>query len=253
MTTATDIPAGLFFEEAHDAPKSFNVILYGRAKAGKTSAACTAPGPILYVNLQGPNALDYARTVARQRGTRVDEVRIAKDEDPRDKLRSVVALLKSDESDYRSVVIDTIGNVRDRIAFAIGGDQPSLPQWGKVGKAIVDIVLTLRDLPVNVVLLAHAEVKDSDEGDRIVQPLVGGRATGDVLAEVDVIGYCQPVQDENGGNRYVAQLIQARGREAGDRSGALGPVRDLDLTEWLETYTAALAADDDDPFTEESK
>jgi hypothetical protein len=43
--------------------------------------------------------------------------------------------------------------------------------------------------------------------------------------------------------------VDGGGRRAKDRSGALGTHRQLDLTEWLETFKAALATDlSDIPF-----
>lgn len=248
MTTSTDVPA-ILFDAEQDTPATFNVLLYSAPKSGKSTAAATAPGPILWLNLEGGNALAYAKKVARSRGTEVQSITLRPEDDPRPALRECVRLLG--EGKYETFVLDTLGKYRDQVARAIGGDQPSLPQWGQIGKSIMEAIRTLRDLPVNVVLICHEEIKDSDDGDRIVRPLIGGRTTEDVCGEVDVIAYCRPLQDEDK-TRYVGQLVEARGRRAGDRSGALGPIRDLDLTEWLETYSAALASDDD-IFGEESK
>lgn len=41
--------------EAH-----MNILLYGPPKTGKTVGAATAPGPILYLNADRPNATRYA-------------------------------------------------------------------------------------------------------------------------------------------------------------------------------------------------
>ena len=244
MTTATDVPAVLFDVDV-EVPQSFNLLLYGPAGSGKTTAALTAPGPTLVLNLEGRNALAFARKHAA--GMKVDSITLASDEDPREALREVVRLAR--EGSYGTVVVDTLGKYRDQLARSIGGDQPSLPQWGQIGKSIMDAVRTLRDLDVCVVLICHEEIKDSDDGDRIIRPLIGGRTTEDVCAEVDVIAYCRAVTDEDG-TRYVGQLVEARGRRAKDRSGGLGVARDLDLTEWLAAYREALTADTTDlPWT----
>jgi hypothetical protein len=243
----TDVP-GFILDVNPPPPKTINVVLFGPPKSGKTTAALTAPGPILVLNLEGPNALAYARKNAQ--GKEVHVLTVHPDEDPRPALKECVRLLLEDT--YGTFVIDTIGKYRDQLARAIGGDQPSLPQWGQISKSLIDAIRTLRDLPVNTVLIAHENIRDSDDGDRIIEPLIGGKATGDIMGEADVIAYCRPVQSEEHGVQYVGQLVEARGRRAGDRSGALGTVRPLDLSEWIATYTAAFAEDTlFDPNTEE--
>jgi hypothetical protein len=94
------------------------------------------------------------------------------------------------------------------------------------------------------VILCHEDVADV-EGDRIVRPLIGGALTEQIPAEVDVMAYTGVVRDEDR-VRYLGQLVEGRGRRAKDRSGGLGDVRDLDLTDWLSAYRAALTPDGSD-------
>ena len=109
-------------------PSTVNVLLYGPAGAGKSTAAASAPGPVMFINLEGPNALHYARKAARESGTEVLEVRVDWGEDPRAYFRESFAAAK--EYGVNTIVIDTLGKLRDGIAFNIGGESPSLPQWG---------------------------------------------------------------------------------------------------------------------------
>lgn len=123
-----------------------------------------------------------------------------------------------------------------------------------IGKAMRDLVRTLRDLPLNVILIAHEQVVE-EEGAVIIRPEVDakGRTAEMIMGEVDVVGYCGVLEDE-GERRHVAQLVEKGGRRAKDRSGALGSVRELDLTEWLETFKEALATDlSDIPFLGEEE
>jgi hypothetical protein len=227
-------------------PSTVNVLLYGPAGAGKSTAAASAPGPVMFINLEGPNALHYARKAAREAGTDVLEVRVDWGEDPRAYFRESFAAAK--ERGVNTIVIDTLGKLRDGIAFNIGGESPSLPQWGQVGKAMTTILRELRDSDMNTVLICHERVLDSDTGDRIVEPLVGGKTTTEAMAEVDVIAYCGAVRDENG-TRYLAQLVESKGRRAKDRSGALGDVVELNLTDLIASYLASFI-DDSLPFNE---
>jgi hypothetical protein len=230
-------------------PATVNVLLYGPAGAGKSTAAASAPGPVMFINLEGPNALHFARKTARAADTEILEVRVDWGEDPRAYFREAFAAAK--ERGVNTIVIDTLGKLRDGIAFSIGGESPSLPQWGQVGKAMTTILRELRDSDMNTILICHERVLDSDTGDRIVEPLVGGKTTTEAMAEVDVIAYCGAVRDENG-TRYLAQLVESKGRRAKDRSGALGDVVELDLTDLIASYLASFV-EDSLPFEEKGQ
>ncbi len=52
---------GLVFVEAAPVPEHCNFLLYGPPKSGKSTAAATAPAPIMWVSAEGRNALHYAR------------------------------------------------------------------------------------------------------------------------------------------------------------------------------------------------
>jgi hypothetical protein len=241
----TDVPTGLNFVEAAPAPTHFNGILYGPAKSGKSTAALTLPYPILYVNVEGPNALGFARKHTESRG-RIHEVRIAKDEDPRATLREVIRHVRSgDKPQPASVVVDTLGKVREQlIAHMVeAGSKNTLQQFGEVAKVIKEFVGLLRDEPVHLWLICHEDIKDGDGDGRIVQPLIGGATTAYVMGEVDVIAYTGAVTTSDG-TKYLGQLVEGRGRRAGDRSGALGAARELDLAEWWGVYRDALTPSD---------
>ena len=240
----------LFDEPPVLGPESFNVLLYGPPGTGKTTAAASAPGPILWVNLEGTGAMSYARRVAAEREVELLEIQMRPDEDPRERLRE--AVMYAQTNDVGTIVIDTVGKLRQGIAFAIGGDSPSMPEWGQVAKAMRDLIRTLRDLPANVVLIAHESITE-DEGAVLIQPDIGGKTTAEVMAEVDVIGYTGVVEDD-GERVYMARLVDGNGRRAKDRSGALGTHRKLDLSDWLEQFKAALATDlSDIPFISDDK
>jgi hypothetical protein len=237
------------FMEEPGAPETFNVLLYGEAGAGKSTAAATAPGPILWINAEGPGALAYPRKVAKERGTRIYETRIARTISPRPILREVLEHVKaSSEPVVRTVVVDTVAKVRDGLIRDIvqPGAKNSIQQFGEVAKILEEFVTIMRDLPVNLVLLCHEDIADVD-GERIVQPLIGGALTAKIPGDVDVMAYCGVTLNEDSGQpQYLGQLVGGRGRRAKDRSGGLGQVRPLDLSEWLMAYGAALAGEVDE-------
>lgn len=244
---------GLQFVDPPAAPETFNVLLYGPPKSGKSTAAATAPGPNLWVNAEGPNALHFARKVARERGNEILEVQVGRDVDARLLLRQVIEHVRRGSPRPVTVTVDTLAKLREALIrqIVVPGARNTLQQFGEVARIMREFIRALRDEPVNLVLIAHQDVQDAD-GDRIVQALIGGTLTAEVPGEVDVVAYTHSFKDEESGERrYVGQLVEAKGRVAGDRSGALGAVRDLDLAEWLATYRRALGGDVSDvPFLE---
>ncbi|MBX5461657.1 MAG: AAA family ATPase [Steroidobacteraceae bacterium] len=248
----TDLPA-LVFVDAPPIPETFNVLLYGQPKSGKSTAAATAPGPILWLNAEGPGALGFARKTAAERGTAIHEVRIDKSTDVAQTLRQVFTHVRDGHDPKpRTVVVDTIGKVRDALVaqLVVPGSKNTLQQFGQVADQLGGFVQAMRDLPVNLVILAHADVRDSDEDGRIVMPLIGGKLTETIPGEVDVVAFTSALRvDDEPRPRYFGQLIESRGRIAGDRSGALAGergIRELDLSEWLGAYRRALAPDTSD-------
>jgi hypothetical protein len=248
----TDIPA-LIFEAPPTAPETFNVLLYGPPGSGKSTAAATAPGPIIWINAEGPGALGYARKAAAERGTEIGELRVsAQQRNASAVLRGVMDhVQRREEPVPATVVVDTLAKVRDALIeeFVVPGAKNTMQQFGEVAKRLGQFVTWMRDAPCNVVLIAHQEVSDED-GERIVTPLIGGALTPKIPAEVDVVGYTSRVDaTDDKPAMYVAQLVEGRGRYAKDRSGGLGSWRELDLTDWLGVYREALTPDDSDlPF-----
>ncbi|HTE60082.1 MAG TPA: AAA family ATPase [Solirubrobacteraceae bacterium] len=249
--------ATLTFVDTPAAPETFNVLAYGPPKSGKSTAAATAPGPILWVNAEGPGALSHARKVAAQRKTQILEVRIERDADARALLRQILQYVRGTQDPRpRTVVLDTLAKVRDALVRQMvdPGSKNSLKQYGEVNRILNETISILRDAPVNMILLAHENVQDAD-GDRIVEPLIGGALTQFAQGEVDVLAYTGIHTDEQTGVvSYVGQLVEGRGRRAGDRSAGLGAWRPLDFTEWLGVYSAALTPDDSDlPWAGDAK
>lgn len=245
----SDLPTPLeaLFVNAPPAPETFNVLLFGKPKSGKSTAAATAPGPILWLNAEGPGALGYARKVAGSRGTVIHEIPLdQRTKNPAGVLDNVYLHVRDHaEPHVQTVVVDTLAKVREALIgqYVVKGAKNSLQQFGQVADKLGGFINAMRDLPVNLVLLAHVDIKDSDTDGRIVDPLIGGKLTEIVPGEVDVVAYTSMLQDDDGIRRYYGQLVEGKGRTAGDRSGALAGdrgIRELDLREWLRVYREAL-------------
>lgn len=253
----TDVPI-LMFKPAPKPPETFNALLYGPMGSGKSTGAATAPGPILWINAQGDGALQFPRKIAAERGTQILEVEIPKrGADVAQILRNVLSYWRSGtEPRPRSIVMDTVGDVRDRLAkqFVNPRAKDTRSQWGEVAKVLKEFTLELRDEPVNLIFLAHESIEDTDD-DRIVRPAIGGALTEGIPNEMDVVGYCGAVIDpETRARTYEAVFVETKGRRAKDRSNGLGVHRVIDLSEWLPAYAAALTPDTSDiPFAPDFK
>lgn len=248
MTIPPTIKRDLFDQPPALGPDgAINFLLYGPAGSGKTTAAAgVAPGgEIVWINFEGAGAMAYARKRAEELGTTIREVRIGTDEDPRERLEDAFFWAKTHGAD--AFVIDTAAKLRAGLAQAISaGEEVTLPEWGAVGRAMTEVILELRDALFTTVVIAHEDIVQGEE--MIVQPLIGGKTTQEWCGEVDVLAYCRAKVTEDG-TEYLGQLVEAHGRRAKDRSGALGSWRALDLAEWQGEFCAALALDVSDvPF-----
>lgn len=206
-----------------------NILLYGPPKTGKSTAAASAPGPLLYINMESPSALRFARRV--NSGKEIREFRVQSGND----LDSAYLYLR--DENCPTVVVDSIGELYNCLLDEVSkGGRATLPQRGDVNTKIYRFIKALCDLPINLVVVCHEQtVEDGDETKTM--PLTGGRALPQQLcALVDVIGYTRVGNTADGEPRYYAQLISANGRYAGARDGVLGPAEDLNLTDWIERY-----------------
>lgn len=224
----------LEFVKPTPAGSTANFLLYGPPGTGKTVGATSAPGPILVLNAEGPGGLRKAREI--HAGTDIREVAVT----GKDVLDASYLYVR-DGNGVRTVVVDTVGEVHRVLLEEIGGDRPSLQAWGDTNTVVERFVRALRDLDVNLVLTAHEEVVvDGTTGETIRMPVTGGKKLpGLLMAQVDVVAYTGVVSEEGRATRFVAQLIDGGGRRCKDRSGRLGAVRDVNLTEWLAAMSPA--------------
>lgn len=209
------------------------ILLYASAGQGKTTAALTAPGPILFVNADRPTATTAARR--RFPDQIVREVQFA----GRQTLNDVYLHIREKKDDTATVVLDTIGEAYRMLLDEMAGakDRPTIQQYGDAQTIIDRWIRAMRDLPVNLVLVCHEEIHEDDDAGRIVRPNTGGKNTPErIMGQMDVVAYIALVDGEDG-PKSVAQLQQARGRRAKDGTGALGAVRDAHLTEWLDAVS----------------
>jgi hypothetical protein len=233
---------GLQFERPSVEVDAINILSYGPSGVGKSTAAATAPGPLLWANAEGPGALAFARKTATERGTEIHEARLTADLDAKLFLRSLIEHVRSGaEPQCKTLVVDTVGRVREHLVRQLvnQGSKNSLQQYGEVSRVLAEFVRLARDLPINVVLIAHEDIADQD-GDRVVRPLIGGNQTELIPGEMDVVAYHFVRDLEDGERAYEAMFIEHNGRRAKDRSGGLGRTAPADVSVWIDRFRDAL-------------
>jgi hypothetical protein len=225
---------------------TLNILLYGPPKSGKTVGAATAPGPILYLNADRPNATVFAHSADFT--SELKEVRV----ESLDTLINTISYLQEEgigagDDAIKTVVVDPIGEVYRLVLEGLSGRALNAPinLYKDTGTHLERFCRALCDLPVNVVFILHElRSKDEESGHHERLPYTGTNSTvlaAKLMAMVDVIGYTAVVTEEGKGHRYLAQLLDGKGRRGGDRFGALGTVRDVNISEWVELARKATA------------
>lgn len=224
-----------------------NVLLYGPPKTGKTTGAASAPGPVLVLNADRPNATRFAHA---KYGNAIKEVRVT----GLDTL--IQATLAVEAGDFATVVVDTVGEVyrtvledmTDRVL------RPQIQWYGDTGTHLERFCRAMVEAPVHAVFVCHELVVEDTDEEADHRPFTGTK--NPVLAEklmamVDVFGYTGTVLGDDGDSEgkedemsYMVQLVNGRGRRGGDRFNALGRVRELDLSEWIDTIHRASSPDE---------
>jgi hypothetical protein len=142
---------------------------------------------------------------------------------------------------FRSLIIDSLTEAQKRLVDDVAGtDQPTLQDWGTIGRNFEDMIRRLRDLtfhpikPIEaVVMICLSHLRDGE-----TRPFLKGQIELTLPAFVDVVGYLYT--DTQSGAVARRLLIEpANNIIAKDRTGALlekyGPVvTDANVSEWLE-------------------
>ncbi len=236
------------FESAELRPE-LGILLYGAEGVGKSTAAASAPGPVVYINVDRPGGIQFARR--HRPDQEIRELRA----DGRKKLEDAYLYLRDGGDGARSVVVDSLGRLYDVILADIAKDDrhPTLPERGDTNTWIERYVLALLELPVNVVLVAHdnpVKVGGNDEDGTATHELFPFTGTNNatlakkLMRALDVVGYCGRVEPQGDDEevRFVAQLFTGGNRRGKDSTDVIGPVADLDLAAWVERNRAAQAA-----------
>lgn len=193
-------------------PRSW--VIYGRAGSGKTTLACSFPGPILLVDVKD----EGTDSVSDVKGLKVFEATHWDDMD------DLYWHLKENPKRYKTVVIDTITQVQQLVIEDIangkgikGNKAPgewgtmTKQDWGEVASRLKTWITNMRDLPLEVVFLAQDRVfnvEDEEASDGAIDPEVGPRLSPSVMSHL-----CAAVSMI--GNTFIRERVYKKKDEKG--------------------------------------
>jgi hypothetical protein len=159
-------------------------LIYGQPGAGKTTLALSAPKVLL---------LDFDGGIHRINPLhQVDTVQIESWED-------CINVLNEDLSMYQTIVIDTVGKALDFLSVYLIKNEPKLGRkdgaltlqgFGSRKYAFIAFMSKVSMMGKNLIFVAHEkEEKDGDQ--KIIRPEIGGSSAGDLIKELDLVGYME--------------------------------------------------------------
>jgi hypothetical protein len=166
------------------APTSVKILIYGQPGIGKTTVGVSVPQPLL---------LDFDGGIHRINPIHVvDTVQIQSWED-------CVNVLKEDLTPYRSLVIDTAGKMLDYMTNYIIKSDPkmgrkdgalTLQGYGVRKVMFINFLKQVSIMGKHIVVIAH-DREERDGDNKIIRPEIGGSSAGDLIKEIDLVGYME--------------------------------------------------------------
>ena len=168
---------------------TIKMLVYGQPGIGKSTMALSAPQPVLFDFDGGVQRVNVAFQCPTLQVKSWEEALQALDE------------LKGGDVPCQTIVIDTAGKMLDFMSdYIMRNDSKMRMRDGSLslkgyGARKVMFQNFLRDVAMmgkNIVFVAH-EREEKDGDTKIVRPEIGGSSAGDLMKELDLVGYVQAV------------------------------------------------------------
>lgn len=199
------------------------VLVYGKAKVGKTTLARTAPNPLIISAERGLLSLRGAQLPVIQINNIIE-------------LTNVHAWLLRDQqsTQFHTICVDSISDIAEVCLTEEKAKSKKDPRqaYGELAEHMVKIIRNFRDLPRrHVYMIAKEEYdKDGDMGMMMFRPSMPGKQlTKDIPYMFDEILQLFIHKDDQGALHRVLRCHPDNQNIAGDRSGKLGAYEPADL------------------------
>ena len=168
---------------------TIKALVYGQPGLGKSTLALSTPNPVLFDFDGGIQRVNGAFQCPTLQVQNWNEVLQALQE------------LETQSNDFMTIVIDTAGKMLDYMSTYIiqqdnrlGKRDGSLTLQGFGARKImfINFLKRVSMMGKHVIFVAH-EREEKDGDIRIVRPEIGGSSTGDLIKELDLVGYMQAI------------------------------------------------------------
>jgi hypothetical protein len=162
-------------------------LIYGQPGVGKSSLALSAPNPVL---------LDFDGGVQRVNGAfQVPTLQV----ENWTQVNDALAEIEKGEFPCDTIVIDTAGKMLDYMGADIIKSQPkygkadgslTLQGYGVRKSMFINFLKRVAIMGKHLVFVAHE--REEKEGEiKVIRPEIGGSSAGDLIKELDLVGYMQ--------------------------------------------------------------
>ena len=171
---------------------TIKALVYGQPGLGKSTLALSTPNPVLFDFDGGVQRVNGAFQCPTLPVNNWDEVLVGLNE------------LESEPNSFQTIVIDTAGKMLDFMSSYIIKNEPkmamrdgslSLKGYGARKVMFVNFLKRVSMMGKHVIFVAH-EREEKDGELRIVRPEIGGSSQGDLIKELDLVGYMQAIGSE---------------------------------------------------------
>lgn len=161
--------------------KTIRVLLYGQPGVCKTTLGLSAPNPALIDFDGGVHRVNPAHQAPTLQVNSYGEYE---------------ELLQSGElAKFDTLIVDTAGKMLDYMDMVITNGVKrglKLQEYGRRKAMFRSMLSHVSSIGKHIIFIAH-EKEDKDGDTKIVRPDIGGSSTGDLIRELDLVGYIQMI------------------------------------------------------------
>ena len=165
---------------------TIKMLVYGQPGIGKTTIALSSPNPVLFDFDGGVSRINKAHQCPTLQVESWEQV-----------LDALTELEQG--NDFKTIVVDTAGKMLDFMSDYIMRNDPKMKMrdgslalngYGQRKVMFTNLLKRVSMMGKHIVFVAH-EKEDKDGETRIVRPDMSGSSLGDLLKELDLVGYMQ--------------------------------------------------------------